>query len=302
MRCKRDQMARAQAAVPQQQPSFSESGAPDSQLNSSRGAREHEHSSGPSQPSSSNGAGPDGGPSRYPAEACGPSSRGSSQSGGRPLPQAGSSRGKKGDLVSFPLAESPEQSGRGRPKRNLGSNGLPGADGASTSQQGGAHGADHAAESADASSARAALQSDGMPAEQRSRTDAGDPAALSREEAAGSSAHEGSQSGQEPSLEQQVSYQIRGPVMRSGISIEGVEWHSRIEKDWYAVTVFVDLLTFIYVAFFYQASTLSRTAYCAQLTCHLSPAGYHPAKGTNGSRICSLGSIALRGHHGHLLL
>lgn len=99
-----------------------------------------------------------------------------------------------------------------------------------------------------------------------------------------------------------MSYQIRGPAMRSGISIVGVEWHSRIEKDWYAVTVFVDLLTFIYVAFFYQASTLSRTDYCAQLTCHLSPAGYYPAKATNGSRICSLGRIAPNGHHGRLLL
>ena len=168
--------------------------------------------------------------------------------------------------MSYPLAESPERSGRpgpGRPERILGSNGHPGADGAGTSQQGGAHGADHAAESADVSSARAAPQSDGMPAEHRSMTDAGDPAALSSEEAAGSSAHEGSQSGREPSLERQVFYKIRGPVMRSGISIEGVEWHSRIENDWYAVTVFVDLLTFIYVAFFYQVSTLSRTHYCA---------------------------------------
>ena len=93
-------------------------------------------------------------------------------------------------------------------------------------------------------------------------TDAGDPAALSSEEAAGSSAHEGSQSGREPTLEHQV-YKIRGPVIRSGISIEDVEWHSRIENDWYAVTVFVDLLTFIYVAFFYQVSNLSCTHYCA---------------------------------------
>ena len=94
-------------------------------------------------------------------------------------------------------------------------------------------------------------------------TNAGDPPALSCEEAASYSSHEGSHSGRDPNFEHQVSYKIRGPVMRSGISIEGVEWHSRIENDWYAVTVFVDLLTFIYVAFFYQVSTLSRTDYCA---------------------------------------
>lgn len=48
-----------------------------------------------------------------------------------------------------------------------------------------------------------------------------------------------------------------GPVMRSGIRLDTVEWHSRIEKDWYAATVFVDLLTFIYVAIFYQVIPLS---------------------------------------------
>lgn len=55
-----------------------------------------------------------------------------------------------------------------------------------------------------------------------------------------------------------VPYKARGPVMRSGIRIESVEWHSRIEKDWYAATVFVDLLTFIYVAFFYQVPLCHR--------------------------------------------
>ena len=49
--------------------------------------------------------------------------------------------------------------------------------------------------------------------------------------------------------------------MRSGIRIESVEWHSRIEKDWYAATVFVDLLTFVYVAFFYQVCPTSCSAF-----------------------------------------
>lgn len=34
--------------------------------------------------------------------------------------------------------------------------------------------------------------------------------------------------------------------------IEDVEWHGRIEQDWYAATALVDLLSFIYVAVFYQ--------------------------------------------------
>ena len=54
----------------------------------------------------------------------------------------------------------------------------------------------------------------------------------------------------------QTSHRAQGSTLRSGIRLESVEWHSRIEKDWYAATVFVDLLTFVYVAFFYQVSPL----------------------------------------------
>ena len=38
------------------------------------------------------------------------------------------------------------------------------------------------------------------------------------------------------------------PLLR----VLGAEWHSRVEQDWYAPTVAVDLFTFIYVALFYQ--------------------------------------------------
>ena len=50
----------------------------------------------------------------------------------------------------------------------------------------------------------------------------------------------------------QSSCKTQGLALRSGIRLESVEWYSRIEKDWYAATVFVDLLTFVYVALFYQ--------------------------------------------------
>ena len=81
-------------------------------------------------------------------------------------------------------------------------------------------------------------------------------AQTSSSKAGGASSVHGQQAGPaEPGLP----YKARGPVMRSGIEIESVEWHSRIEKDWYAATVFVDLLTFIYVAVFYQVLPLSQT-------------------------------------------
>lgn len=37
-----------------------------------------------------------------------------------------------------------------------------------------------------------------------------------------------------------------------GLNIADVEWHSRIEQDWYAATVAIDLLAFLYAALFYQ--------------------------------------------------
>lgn len=48
------------------------------------------------------------------------------------------------------------------------------------------------------------------------------------------------------------------------ITIEQVEWHGRIEQDWYAATAMVDLLTFIYVAIFYQVKP--PTTYHSTLT------------------------------------
>jgi len=59
--------------------------------------------------------------------------------------------------------------------------------------------------------------------------------------------------------------------MRAGIRIEGVEWHSRIEKDWYAATVFVDLLTFVYVAFFYQVCLYVIQCFCSGQQCTACP-------------------------------
>lgn len=40
------------------------------------------------------------------------------------------------------------------------------------------------------------------------------------------------------------------------LTVEEVEWHGRIEQDWYAATALVDLLSFIYVAVFYQVTLL----------------------------------------------
>ncbi|CAL8464921.1 g4456 [Coccomyxa elongata] len=46
-------------------------------------------------------------------------------------------------------------------------------------------------------------------------------------------------------------------VTPGALTIEDVEWHGRIEQDWYAATALVDLLSFIYVAIFYQAVVTS---------------------------------------------
>lgn len=47
-------------------------------------------------------------------------------------------------------------------------------------------------------------------------------------------------------------------VTPGALTIEDVEWHGRIEQDWYAATALVDLLSFIYVAVFYQVSLQCR--------------------------------------------
>lgn len=49
-----------------------------------------------------------------------------------------------------------------------------------------------------------------------------------------------------------------GGVTPGALTIEDVEWHGRIEQDWYAATALVDLLSFIYVAIFYQVSLQCR--------------------------------------------
>lgn len=65
---------------------------------------------------------------------------------------------------------------------------------------------------------------------------------------------------------------LRGPVRGLGfgggfggakppLRVLGAEWHSRVEQDWYAVNVAVDLVTFVYVALFYQV----RFGSCAAL-------------------------------------
>ena len=47
-------------------------------------------------------------------------------------------------------------------------------------------------------------------------------------------------------------------VTPGALTIDDVEWHGRIEQDWYAATALVDLLSFIYVAIFYQVSLRCR--------------------------------------------
>ncbi len=45
------------------------------------------------------------------------------------------------------------------------------------------------------------------------------------------------------------------------LRIVDAEWHSRIEQDWYAATVAVDLFAFVYVALFYQVPPSSTAQY-----------------------------------------
>ena len=120
------------------------------------------------------------------------------------------------------------------------------------------HHGGHAARSVEThgtrSSTEAGLQPGGREAGQKGHAEGEDSGQSSSNEARGASSVRGQHA--QPA-EPSVPNKARGPVMRSGIRIESVEWHSRIEKDWYAATVFVDLLTFIYVAVFYQVLPLS---------------------------------------------
>ena len=47
-----------------------------------------------------------------------------------------------------------------------------------------------------------------------------------------------------------------GKLEDGGIEILAVESHSRSEQDWYAATVALDVVAFLYVVIFYQASPL----------------------------------------------
>lgn len=159
--------------------------------------------------------------------------------------------------MSYPLAESPDPPAPGQAPGS-GRSGPAWADRADLPEA--PHTGRHSAEATGScgdmdgpsSSARAgSQQQDSSSAEQGSRPGVRLPAP-DRDQAASSSVEGGSPSGLRKPSHSEAAKKGRGPVLRSGISIEGVEWHSRIEKDWYAATVFVDLLTFIYVALFYQ--------------------------------------------------
>lgn len=49
-----------------------------------------------------------------------------------------------------------------------------------------------------------------------------------------------------------------GQLESGGLDILAVESHSRLEQDWYAATVALDVVAFLYVVIFYQARTLPR--------------------------------------------
>ena len=174
----------------------------------------------------------------------------------RSLPQSAQGRGS-GELVSYPLTESPEQSGPGPPARastseaSQGSNAPPWAISAALSSSPDSKGPP---DSLDASAKDPEAHQGSARAGPWSGSGvAGDVTMPDTEDLAESSSMEGTSSsvrGQH--TESGVPAKAHGPVMRSVIRIDSVEWHSRIEKDWYAATVFVDLLTFIYVAVFYQ--------------------------------------------------
>ena len=165
-----------------------------------------------------------------------------------------------GEIVSYPLSESPEQSGPGRPAKASTAGTYQGTDGqswaATSAMPDSSTGAEHpggpVAQSDDTrasqSSTRAEHQSGSGESEHSEPPDKED----SNQNSAVGADFSPSLSSRRQQAEPSLPYSARGPVMRSGIRLDTVEWHSRIEKDWYAATVFVDLLTFIYVAIFYQ--------------------------------------------------
>lgn len=267
MRCRQDQVMRSQEPASRQSRSLeSAPGNAASLASSSRGSdgRAHLSESSLQQQVSPDKAGEAGkqGTQPYSTESLtqpGPSgSQGSTERTGRSPPRASSSRGG-GELVSYPLAESPEQSGPDRPARASPATAAQDEDGQSWADTAAIpesppqeeHFGKFSASPYCEDNTQTDTKADSQPqasspdAQQRRRSEVGD------------SAQSPSVDGGHPFVadqqsEPKVHHKAPGPDMRAGIRIESVEWHSRIEKDWYAATVFVDLLTFVYVAFFYQ--------------------------------------------------
>ena len=182
---------------------------------------------------------------------------GSAGRAGRSLPQPAQYRGNA-ELVSYPLVESPEQSGPGRPARASASEAPKGRDGQPWAGRAAVPDSssvkEHPAGPAASSSKMSAHQSSARSGPQSSSAQAEAEVLPDEEKSVQSSNREG---GISSARGQPAKPGLPYQVMSSGIGIESVEWHSRIEKDWYAATVFVDLLTFIYVAVFYQVRSLS---------------------------------------------
>ena len=254
MRCKQDQMLHSQVSMTQPRSTKSPAISGASLPSSSRGADRQGHLEGSSSPRVS--------PNQH-LEASIPSSEpstsgenGSSGRAGRSLPQPAQYQGND-ELVSYPLADSPEQSGPGRPARasnsgaSRGTGGQPWAGRAARPDS--SSGEEHlAGPPAIQSELRQNQSSTRRP--QSSSTRADEKVLPNGEQSPESSGIKG---GFSSARGQPAEPGVPFKVMRSGLCIESVEWHSRIEKDWYAATVFVDLLTFIYVAVFYQVRSLS---------------------------------------------
>ena len=164
-------------------------------------------------------------------------------------------------LVSYPLAESPEPPSRlGRASMQPSE---PDSEGSGHQQ------AERAGVSQGSSQSQRADRQQGPARREEAAHSSNNAAGLqpSQSQAERAASEHGREGITKPSLEEassqqgqlsglQMSHKAQGPTLRSGIRLESVEWHSRIEKDWYAATVFVDLLTFVYVALFYQVSPL----------------------------------------------
>ena len=181
-------------------------------------------------------------------------------SSSRTQAQPNASRANAG-LVSYPLAESPELPSRlGRPSMQP----------SEPDSEGSGHQRAERTGNAEGLSQTQRVDREQGPVRREEAAHSSNNAAgwqSSQSQAERAASEHGREDGTRPSLEGpssqqgqhsgvQTSHKAKGPMLRSGIRLESVEWHSRIEKDWYAATVFVDLLTFVYVALFYQVSPL----------------------------------------------